>query len=239
MNRRMLVCVMLVPSCTSSSPASPTSDAATSTGSTTTGSTGSSTTTGGVSPSAHAALSVYFAGVANPTPGVACPVSPHWMNVPHAAAGGQHTSATTKGDIAVDGEAQMAIECTVKDIGDRFQVHAILSSPASDRLDGAPSLPTVVTINTFIPADQSIQGSIILKDDKTLAPYVSTNADGTPDLTCTFSVHPLSPGDQLAIAPGRIWASVQCPTVRDPGSPNVNEVCSVAAGFFVLENCSQ
>jgi hypothetical protein len=133
----------------------------------------------------------------------------------------------------------MAIECTVKDIGDRFQVHAILSSPASDPLDGAASLPTVVTINTFIPADQSIQGSIILKDDKTLAPYVSTNADGTPDLTCTFSVHPLSPGDHLEIAPGRIWASVQCPTIRDPGSPNVNEVCSVATGFFVLENCSQ
>jgi hypothetical protein len=171
--------------------------------------------------------------------GMACPASPHWVNVPFAAAGGQHTFSTTKGNSAVDGVDGTALSCTVKASANLFDVSASLTSPATDPQTGMPVDPTIVTLTTSIAADGTSMGALTVQDAKTLTSYTSVNDAGSADATCTVSVKPLAMGDQLAVAPGHIWASVSCPRFRDVGSSNLNEICSIGAGIMVLENCQQ
>ena len=168
-----------------------------------------------------------------------CAPGPHWVNVPFAAGGGQQTTATRKGALSVDGQDQAAIDCTVKDNGGVFSVSASLRSTAVNPQTGMQVRPTTISISTTIGADQQAQGSVSIQDDKTTTAFTSTNDIEQTDATYLFSVHPLMMGDQLGIAPGRMWASVNCPRFRDPQSSNLNEACQVAPGYVVLENCSQ
>jgi hypothetical protein len=165
---------------------------------------------------------------------------PHWVNVPFVKTGGQQTTTRSKGGIAVDNQDQMSVSCTVKDNGGSFAVNAVLKSPAVDPVTGNPVNPTNVVIDTSIATDQSAAGSITVLDQTTATTFSSADpTTGAAAPTCMFSVHPLATGDQLAIAPGRIWASVNCPSFRDPGSSNLKETCSITTGYVVLENCGQ
>jgi hypothetical protein len=205
-----------------------------------TGTTTTTTGTGGGNPVAQAAASIYLTTAPNAMAGVACPATPHWVNVPFVASGGQQVWTMNKGSqAAVDGEEGASINCTVKASGDVFDVSASLSSPATNPTTGMPVSPTLVTLSTSIAPDGQSKGTLAIQDNRTTAAYQSVNDMGVADATCTFSVKPNTATDQLAVAPGRIWATVTCPSFRDPTSSNLNEMCSIGSGVIVLENCKQ
>jgi len=135
-----------------------------------------------------------------------------------------------KGALAIDGEGAMGVACSVKSDGTKFTMSASLRSPATDPT-GQPVNPVVVGLTTTIAADEAATGSISIADHSVASPYYAE--------TCTFSVHPAASTDSLGIAPGRVWAAVSCPTLRDPQSPDPNEACQIATGYFVLENCRE
>jgi hypothetical protein len=172
-------------------------------------------------------------------PGVACPASPHWVNVPFARQGGEQTTASTKATSAIDGQDGTSISCTVRATANGFDVNATLKAPAVDPSTNQPVNPTRVTLSTSIAAGQTAPGSVGIQDNATATGFTSTNDTGQSDSTCTFSVKPAGPGDQLGITAGRIWASVSCPKFRDPASSNLNEVCAIGTGHVVLENCAR
>jgi hypothetical protein len=192
---------------------------------------------GGTGAASQGALSLYLSSAT--TPGAACPAFSHWVNVPFATQGGQQTSASAKGPIGVDGKDQIVISCTVKQASGGFDVSASLTSPTIDPATGSPGNPTSVALSTSIAAGQSAQGSLSVMDDKTAVSYASVDQTGVRGPTCTFSVQPSQPGDQLGVAAGRIWASVMCPMFKDPASSIPDEICAIRQGYFVLENCSR
>jgi hypothetical protein len=234
LSEKWLAFAICIAGCSSSSAGSP-ADAMAPTPGTTTTTTGG----GGGVPVSQGALSVYLTNVANAMPGIVCPAGVHWINVPFAAVGGQRTTATMKGSSAVDGVDQMVVTCAVKEASGVFAVSASLRSPALDPATGSPVNPTLVTLSTSIAAGQMAMGLLTVQDNKTATPFSSVDDTGMPGGTCTFSVEPLLPTDQLAVAPGRIWASVTCPKVRDPQSSNLDEMCAITTGYMVLENCDQ
>jgi hypothetical protein len=189
-------------------------------------------------PRAQASASIYFTTYTNAMAAMVCPASPHWVNVPFAVAGGQQATGMNKGKTAVDGVDQMSISCKVKGAGDTFDVSASLRSPAFDP-NGTPINPTLLTLSASVSTTTDAMGSLTVQDNRTTTSYVSVNDTGLPDGTCTFSVRPRSMLEQLGVAPGRVWASVTCPRLRDVGSADPNEICSIASGIVVLENCEQ
>jgi hypothetical protein len=191
-----------------------------------------------VAPAGQASVSLYLTTYQNAMAGMACPASPHWVNVPDAA-GGQQTTADRRGGTAIDGQDSAGVTCTVKDNGGTFSVSASLKAPATDPTTGKPINPTLVTLQTTIPADGTAQGIVSIQDAKTTSQYSSADDMGRSAPTCNFSVHKLKDTDQLAVAAGRIWANVTCPRFRDPQSSNINEICSIGSGYVVLENCQQ
>jgi len=188
------------------------------------------TTTGPMLPAAQGAASLHVT-VSTTAPAPFCLPGAHWVNVPSSTQGGQQTTASSKGALAVDGEAQMTVECSVKTSGSEFDVSATLKSPATSQ-NGGLTNPTIVLLTTTIAPDQSDAiGTLSVQDDPSVTTYTSRD--------CAFSVHPAAAGDQLGIAPGRIWASVKCPTLRDEQSSNTSDVCQIESGYFVLETCTQ
>jgi hypothetical protein len=187
---------------------------------------------------AQAALSVYLTTFPNAMAGMACPASPHWVNVPFAA-GGQQTTAEHKSVSAVDGVDQVSVNCTVKESAGVFDVTASISAPAFNPTTGMPVFPTLLTLSTSIADGSTSQGSLSVQDNNTGTTYVSVNDANLPADACTFSVKPGNATQQLAVAPGRIWAAVSCPRFRDAMSSNANELCSIGTGYIVLENCNQ
>jgi hypothetical protein len=92
-------------------------------------------------------------------------------------------------------------------------------------------LAGVVTLRASLaPNEDGAKGSVSVLDNKTAAPYLSTD--------CTFSVQS-QPPNLLSIAPGRVWACVRCPALRDPNSSDQDAICQIAPGFVVLENCAR
>jgi|SRR5579859_1490588 len=194
-----------------------------------------------VAPASQAAVSIYLTTSVNAMAGVSCPASPHWVNVPFAKGGGQQVFAHTKNATAIDNQDQMSVSCTVKDNGGPFEVNATLKSPATDPVTGMPVNPTNVTLQTTITAGQSATGTVTVLDNTTATTYSSADAmSGAAAPTCMFSVvPPATASDPPNVAAGRIWASVNCPSFRDPGSSNLKETCSITNGYIVLENCGQ
>jgi hypothetical protein len=187
---------------------------------------------------AQAALSVYLTTFANAMAGMACPAIPHWVNVPFAA-GGQQTTSMRKSTSAVDGVDDVSVSCTVKESAGVFDVTASIKAPAVNPTTGMPVPPTLLTLSTSIADGSTSKGSLSVQDNNTGTTYASVNDANVPDAACTFSVKPVNLTEQLAVAPGRIWASVSCPRFRDPTSSNANELCSIGTGYIVLENCNQ
>jgi hypothetical protein len=180
-------------------------------------------------PAAQGAVSFHL--IATTTPGSLCLPGPHWVNIPFATQGGQQMTASSRGAVAVDGEGQMIVHCAVKSTGSQFAVTASMKSPAMTE-SGGPLDATYVQLGTTIAPDQSdAPGTVSLQDDRSVTTYAAE--------ACTFSVHPVVTGDQLALGPGRIWASVVCRTLRDQQSSNASDVCQIETGYFVLENCEQ
>jgi hypothetical protein len=156
---------------------------------------------------------------------------PHWVNIPFATQGGQQMTASSRAGVAVDGDGQMAVQCSITSAGSQFAVTASMESPATTE-SGGPLDATYVQLRTTIATDQAdAPGTVSLQDDQSGTTYAAQD--------CTFSVHPAAADDQLGVAPGRIWASVVCHTLRDEQSSNQSDVCQIDTGYFALENCAQ
>jgi hypothetical protein len=186
-----------------------------------------------VSPASQGALSVYLAN--NAMAGSNCSPAAHWVNVPYSAAGGQQTNASNKGNVAVDGVAEMGVSCAVKDNGSGgFAVSGTMKSPAFDAQGVRRPTSTLLTFSTTIaPGQAGAQGQLTLQDDKT-GPGSTYQSDA-----CIYSVNPAQPTDHLEVAPGKMWAQVICPIFRDPLSSDINARCQIETGYIVLENCAQ
>jgi hypothetical protein len=140
-------------------------------------------------------------------------------------------TASSRAAVAVDGDGQIVVECSITSAGSQFVVTASMVSPATTET-GGPLNPTYVQLRTTIAPDQAdAPGTVSLQDDQSGTTYAGQD--------CTFSVHPEAAGDQLGVSPGRIWASVVCHTVRDEQSSNQSDVCQIDTGYFALENCAQ
>jgi hypothetical protein len=152
--------------------------------------------------------------------------------------GGEQTTASTKATSAIDGKDQNEISCSVKPTPNGFEVNASLRTLGVDT-NGLPVNPATVTLSTTIAADQTAPGTVTVGDNHTSTTYRSVNDAGQADATCTFSVHPAQPGEQLGVAAGRIWASFVCPKFKDPLNDGPNEMCAILPGHVALENCAQ
>ena len=183
-----------------------------------------------VPPASQASASLYLTAASMPV-NARCTPGAHWVNVPFTKGGGQTTNANARAGVAVDGVDQMGVKCSVKDGGGIFQVTGELKSPAVDPQD-QPVNPTIITVSTQIASDQAgAMGAVSLTDSKSGSTYSSE--------ACSFSVRPPQVGGPMGVAPGRMWASVSCPTFRDPLSSDIDAVCEISQGYVVLENCAQ
>lgn len=74
------------------------------------------------------------------------------------------------------------------------------------------------------------------------SPDTALNAFGG---TCTISVTKTDAQPSLSVAPGRIWGSITCTAITQPGTVPVKTCAlsdfdqSKAGGYFVFENCEQ
>jgi hypothetical protein len=178
-----------------------------------------------IPPAAQGAASIHFGKTATDlcNPGI------HVANAPYLRQGGQVVTGTASPAYKlVDGQDGGQVTCRVAPSGGGYSVSGSLASPAQNAA-GMTLQSTIIDISIpSIAENQSgAKGSLTVNDDKTQSTYQS-GQDG-----CVFSVS----GQQLGIAPGRIWASVTCAHLSDPLNGS-GATCS-ADGYFVLENCSQ
>ena len=187
-----------------------------------------------VSPASQGALSVYLNAPSNSMVGTSCAPGAHWINVPFSSAGGQQINASNKGNLAVDGVAEMGVSCTVKDNGSGgFNVSGTMKSPAFDPQGNRRPTSTLVTFRTTVaPGQAGAVGELTLQDDKTGPGAIYQSS------ACIYSVHPVQATDHLEVAPGKMWAQVTCPMFRDMSSSDAGAVCQIESGFIVLENCA-
>ena len=130
------------------------------------------------------------------------------------------TSTNSDVDRAVDkqGKPSADVSCTVKGKS-TFSVKGNVKKG-------------VTSFNVTLIEDIGKGGSAratVSEFDATSAVTLSSPAE-TP---CTVSLA----GGNLEIAPGRIWATFDCPVILDPRSPGTT-TCT-ADGVFLFENCEQ
>ncbi|HEX9297074.1 MAG TPA: hypothetical protein VF881_14625 [Polyangiaceae bacterium] len=177
-------------------------------------------------PAPQGAISVHLQGSLS---GGTCSPGAHWVNAPFNKAGTPLVDATTVQARAVDGENQMAVNCSVKPSGDKFSVNGEITSPAVDA-NNNPVDPTIIHVTTTIGAGETAaKGSISLSDERTGTFYSSSE--------CTVSVVGTIMPNQLAVEAGKIWARITCLNVIDPSNNDPGTRCEIDSGYFVLENC--
>jgi len=185
-----------------------------------------------VPPASQGSASIHLqnpaAGGASCSPGV------HWANAPTAQMSTEQTTGLGRAkDIIIDGEQGRHFSCAVKASGDTFGVSGEMVVPAFDKNKMQLPIPTRISLN--IPSIQKDQtnamGSMLVADNE------SAGA-GLQSTTCQFSVKAdMTTNKSLAIAPGKIWASVTCTGLKDNKDPSSS--CDVDVGYFVMENCDQ
>jgi len=180
---------------------------------------------GGSPPAAQGSVSLHLEEPAAGTSSQ-CTGGPQWVNAPSAPipVQMQQTSAATIGPRAVDASEGSIVSCSVTRSGTRFAFSADIATPATD---GTVELhPTIVHFESdAIDPGAAAQGMVRLVHHTTLKTFI--------DDQCSFSVN----GGSLAVAPGRIWASVTCAALADPTLPTAT--CLVDQGFLVFENCAE
>src|SRR5882762_7057488 len=132
-----------------------------------------------VAPAAQGSASLYLTTTSMPA-GAHCPPLPHWVNVPFVKGSGQQTYANFRPAPAIDGQDQMAVNCSVKANGSSFDVSGSLKSPAYNNV-GMPINPVLITIRTSITADAPGPGAVSILDNETSTPYTAQD--------CVFSAH--------------------------------------------------
>jgi hypothetical protein len=145
------------------------------------------------------------------------------MNAPVMAAGIMATTTVSKGTIALDGENGNKVSCTVAPGGSGYNVGATIHSESGANF-------TDISISDLVIAEgqSDVAGRLSALSQRTQNAYSSPTT-----APCKFSVT----GASLGIGPGKIWGSVTCPGLKDPGNAGGDE-CK-ATGNFIFENCAQ
>jgi hypothetical protein len=156
--------------------------------------------------------------------GDTCPNS-HTINIPYDASKlGPTTTASSKPAPAIDGVNGATVTCNVKQNGANFEVSGTLDSPSN----GA-----TVEISVVIAAGQeNVAGAVTVTDG---ANRMEIDNRYTPS-ACVFSVK-AGTGENLAIAPGRVWGKVTCTNLGQ--ASGIGSACNLSSGFFSLESCGQ
>jgi hypothetical protein len=163
-----------------------------------------------------------------------CVPGPHWSNAPVAIDDQQYVSAGSATAMVVDGVGGGSVTCRVAARGDGYLVTGEVRSEGVDP-QGNPLL-TRLAVSFTIGANQAgAQGTLYITDQKS-ADFAFSSDTGIvpPKPGCTFSVY--SQGDMLGVAPGRVWADVQCPHISDWRNRDKQE-CQITDGFVVFQNC--
>jgi hypothetical protein len=156
-----------------------------------------------------------------------CPV-PHRSTAPILTAGNQATTDISKGTLAIDGENGNLVECSVVAGNGGYNVYAKIHSDITTS-QGHQWADIVISNLTIAEGQSGATGMVTLMDNVTdQIAYLSQSQN-----PCVFSVSTAS----LGIGPGKIWAQVTCPSLRDPANAGGDE-CK-ASGFFIFENCAQ
>lgn len=156
-----------------------------------------------------------FKGYASPRSGEAC-------NVAGPASFGTKvpSSAQDEGATVQDGFQGASISCSIKGTG-----------PYSVQATGA-----------YQGASFSIAGTVGADGNGTLT-RVTIFSSATQTLTntepCTIDASPApSAGETLRIAPGEMFAQIDCPAIANSVTPDITH-CQALANFVLLKNCSK
>jgi hypothetical protein len=174
-----------------------------------------------VPPASQGAASITFATADAPIVAM-CPV-PHRATAPIPIAGSTTTTNASKGTEAIDGQNGSLVTCAVTLVAGGYAVNALIHSEI-----GAAFADIAISNLTIAQGQSDARGTLSVLDDTTQYAYSSPTT-----IPCTFSVV----GSSLGIGPGKIWASVTCPSLIDRGSANSDQ-CK-ATGYFIFENCAQ
>ena len=159
-----------------------------------------------------------------------CVPGPHWTNAPATAADAPQTTDTATGaGLVVDGVGGAVVTCSVVPAGQAYLVTGEIRATTPDGASWSD-----IALNVTIDNENEAQGTVYVTDQISQYTFSSDTAIVPPKPGCTFSAH--AQNDQLGVAPGRIWASVQCPHINDNRNRAAQE-CQIASGFVVLENC--
>lgn len=165
------------------------------------------------SPSADGNMQVRFsANPANPT------VCKNVRNAQITSKNGQapNHATNTPGGRVEDGSEGYSVSC---------KVHGSKDFTVSGTLNGGTT-----SFSFSGNVTKGGTGSGVINEYDTQA---QTTVSSPSDQLCTFTVTP----DPLQVAPGRIWATFDCPSVLDESNPTATD-CA-ATGEFVFENCSE
>jgi len=151
--------------------------------------------------------------VVQPATGARCPVA----GQTYVLGDPEGPTAVSPGDRLVDGEQGATISCSVRGDGSYTFSGAIRGTTGQGDLVDVKMTDGSVTGETG-----SVTLSVVTPQ---LASRFTSTAGG-----CAVTVIGQN------IKPGSVWASVACPTITDPSTPDVT--CSVGSvSTFVFENC--
>jgi len=130
------------------------------------------------------------------------------------------TSARDEGVTVQDGFDGASVSCSIKGTGP-YAVQATAS---------------------YQGASLSIAGTVGADGNGTLT-RVTIFSSATGPLTntepCTIDASPApNAGEALRIAPGEMFAQIDCPAISNSGTPDVTH-CQALANFVLLKNCSK
>jgi hypothetical protein len=159
-----------------------------------------------------------------------CVPGPHWSNAPVSSSNAPEASANVvTGGFVVNGRQGGTVMCSVVQQGQGYLVSGEIHSASPD---GA--LWTDVGLSVTIDGENVAQGSLYVTDQVSQVAFSSDTAIVPPKPGCTVSIYAAE--SELGVAPGRVWASIQCPHMNDNRNRAAQE-CQIASGFIVLENC--
>lgn len=124
--------------------------------------------------------------------------------------------------------------CRVAPRGDDYVVSAQIEATGTDPEGNA--LMTEVGVQVVIgEEEEGAQGTVYITDQRSQFTFSSDTTITPPKPGCLFSVNSAG-GTHLGVAPGRIWARVQCPHIQDNRN-RAKQECQISDGFIALDDC--
>src|SRR5439155_23908092 len=124
--------------------------------------------------------------------------------------------------------------CRVAPQGEQYVVSGELLATGTDANGSA--MMTQVAVRVVIGREQAgAQGTLYVADQKSTMAFSSDTTIIPPKPGCLFSVSPAD-DSQLGVAPGRMWARVECAHIQDNRN-RAKQECQISEGYIVLQDC--